>query len=213
MPIPAMPAGVAVDQHLASSPSRRWRWPLAGPRRPASTQAAANGFVSGKGKSADCLAEVWQAQAAPDKAFDRAHDPADGGAISCATGTSASQFASALAAIRRAAASGDKAALIAQVALPLLYIDQSGRKRELDRDALAASADEIFSPPVLALLKEIRLEELSTVPQEGAFAELGAVWLAAGRTGGRPRIVTIDRQALAEAAARPPRARSADSGN
>jgi len=175
-----------------------------GPSAPAARQPAANGFVAGAGKPADCLTEVWQAQAAPDKAFDRAHDAADGGAISCATGTSASQFASALAAIRAAAASGDKATLIGEVALPLLYIDESGRKRELDRNALAAGADQVFSPRMLSLLRRTRLEDLSVVPQEGAFADLGAVWLAAGRTGGRPRIVTIDRQALNEAAAAKP---------
>ncbi len=175
-----------------------------GPSAPAARQPAANGFVAGADTPADCLAEVWRAQAAPDKPFDRAHDAADGGAISCATGTSASQFASALAAIRAAAASGDKATLIGEVALPLLYIDESGRKRELDRNALAAGADQVFSPRMLSLLRRTRLEDLSVVPQEGAFADLGAVWLAAGRTGGRPRIVTIDRQALNEAAAAKP---------
>lgn len=149
----------------------------------------------------DCLALVWRAQPAPAKAFDRAHDRADGGAISCATGTSASQFAAALAAIRSAAVRGDKAALSAQVRLPLLYIDSSGRKRELDRTALAVAADAVFSPPMLALLRRLTLDDLAVVPNEGAFAELGAVWLVAGRTGGRPRIVTIDRQALDEAAA------------
>ena len=85
--------------------------------------------------------------------------------------------------------------------MPLLYIDEAGRKRQLDRDALAASADEVFSPPVVRLLARLTLDDFSVVPQQGAFADLGAVWLLTGRTGGRPRIVTIDRQALDEAAA------------
>jgi hypothetical protein len=166
-----------------------------GPGAPQATQADASE------SSADCLAIVWRAQAAPDKAFDRAHDRADGGSLSCATGTSASEFAAALAAIRTAAAKGDDAGLIAEVGLPLLYIDAAGRKRQLDRAALTARAEEVFSPPILALLARLTLEDLSVVPQQGAFADLGAVWLLTGRTGGRPRIVTIDRQALDEAAA------------
>ena len=166
-----------------------------GPAAPAAKQPAR------PDKSAECLALVWQAQAAPNKAFDRAHDRADGGAISCATGTSASQFAAALAAIRSAAAKHDDAALIAEIGLPLLYIDAAGNKRELDRTALTADAGEVFSPPVKAVLGRLSLEDLSVVPQQGAFADLGAVWLVTGRTGGRPRIVTVDRQALDEAAA------------
>jgi len=172
-----------------------------GPSAPAAKQPAANGLVAGTDKSADCLAAVWQAQVAPDKAFDSAHDQADGGSLSCATGTSASQFVAALAAIRSAAKSGDRAALVAQIGLPLLYIDVSGRKRELDRAALVADRGDVFSPPMLALLARMNLDDLSVVPREGAFADLGAVWLVAGRTGGRPRIVTLDRQALDEAAA------------
>jgi len=137
----------------------------------------------------------------PGKAFDRAHDKADGGALSCATGTSASEFAAALAAIRRAAARRDRAALASQVGLPLLFIDASGTKTRLDRDRLAADAAQVFSPSILAMLERLDLDDLSVVPQEGAFADLGAVWLVAGRTGGRPKIVTIDLQALEEAAA------------
>ena len=162
---------------------------------PAGSGAALTGTAP-----ADCLNAVWKAQATPNKAFDRAHDQADGGSISCATGTSASAFAATLAAIRAAAASGDKAKLAAQVGLPLLYIDSARKRRKLDRDQLASDAAEVFSPAVLALLRRIDLGDLAVVPHEGAFADLGAVWLVAGRTGGQPRIVTIDRQALAEAA-------------
>lgn len=172
-----------------------------GPPTPQRSEPAAGRLTSHDDESADCLATVWRAQAAPDKEYDRAHDHADGGAISCATGTSASQFAAVLAAIRRAAAKEDRAALIAEVGLPLLYIDGEGHKRELDRDALAARSGEVFSAPVLRLLAGLQVKDLAVVPQQGAFADLGAVWLLTGRTGGRPRIVTIDHQALQEAAA------------
>lgn len=143
---------------------------------------------------------MWRSQPAPDRAFDRAHDRVDGGSISCATNTSASQYAAALAAIRAAATSGDKAALLAQVSLPLLAIGKDGRRSELERGALAGKGfDEAFPPPMIAVLKQARLSDLTVAPDEGAFLRLGAVWLASGRAGGRPRIVTVNLQALSEA--------------
>ena len=45
----------------------------------------------------DCLLLVWSSQEKPRAQFDRTHDFVDGGAISCATGTSASQFDAAIA--------------------------------------------------------------------------------------------------------------------
>ncbi len=48
----------------------------------------------------DCLLLVWSSQEKPRAQFDRTHDFVDGGAISCATGTSASQFDAAIAALR-----------------------------------------------------------------------------------------------------------------
>lgn len=155
----------------------------------------------------DCLVLVWQQQAEPAEQFDRENDLVEGGAISCATGTSASQFEAALAAIRAAAASGDKASLLAELGIPLLYIDASGNRRELRQDELAdALFDEVFSPDVLALLRRVQLEDLTVVPDQGAFVELGAVWLVVDSLGGRPRIVTVNRQALSEAAAAAQRA-------
>ena len=50
-----------------------------------------------------CLLLVWENQADPDQMFDRANDTVEGGAISCATGTSATQYAQAIDAIRAAA--------------------------------------------------------------------------------------------------------------
>ncbi len=174
----------------------------------AAPQAKQPGAVADDDRAADCLDVVWRAQAAPDKTFDRAHDRVNGGSISCATGTSASQFAALLRAVRGSAARGDYAALTAEVGLPLLYIDRAGTKHELDRAALMAEADRVFSPPMLALLRKLQFADLTVVQREGAFAGLGAVWLVAGRTGGPPRIVTIDRKALDEAAAATQRRRT-----
>jgi hypothetical protein len=151
--------------------------------------------------SGECLVLVWQKQAAPDEAFDRAHDMAEGGAISCATGTSASEFEAALAAIREAAASGDKARLLGQLGIPLLYIDRDGNRRELQEPAkLEAVFDEVFTPETIGLLGRVRLEDLTVVAGQGAFVELGSVWLVVDEPGGRPRIATVNQQALGEAA-------------
>ena len=118
-----------------------------------------------------------------------------------------SQFEAALAAIRTAAASGDRAGLLAELGIPLLYIDGDGNRRELQQDDLADTLfDEVFSPEVLALLRRVRLEDLTVVPDQGAFVELGSVWLVVDSLGGRPRIVTVNRQALGEAAAAAQRA-------
>ena len=52
-------------------------------------------------------------------------------AIAIATGTSASQFDVAISTLRDAARSGDKARLLREVGLPLLYIDGDGKRREI----------------------------------------------------------------------------------
>ena len=44
----------------------------------------------------NCLLLVWSEQEDPDVEFDRANDAVNGGAISCATGTSPSQFEAAI---------------------------------------------------------------------------------------------------------------------
>jgi hypothetical protein len=149
----------------------------------------------------NCLASVWRSQPQPDRAFDRAHDRVDGGSIACATGTSASRFAAALAQLRAAAASGDKAALLAHVSTPLLSIDRDGGRHELSQAELERAFGQAFPPEVLALLERAGLDDLTVVPGQGAFVSLGAVWLAASRPGGPPRIVTVNRQALSEAKA------------
>lgn len=144
---------------------------------------------------------VWEKRGRENQAFDRAHDQARGGAISCATGIGASRFDAALAAIRAAAAGGDRAAILEQVGIPLLYIDAAGARRELrDPAAIDAAFEEVFSPEMLALLERVELADMEVVEGQGAFFELGAVWLVVDEAHGRPRIVTVNAQALGEAA-------------
>ncbi len=149
----------------------------------------------------DCLLMVWSNQEERRTDFDRAHDFVDGGAISCATGTSASQFEAAIVALRDAAKSGNKARLLAEVGLPLLYIDSAGERREIeDRDEVEAVFDEVFDPAMLDLLERLDLAQMTVSKDHGGYFGLGAVWLVVDRDGGRPRLVTVNRQALDEAA-------------
>ncbi|WP_459789130.1 hypothetical protein [Alteriqipengyuania sp. 357] len=149
----------------------------------------------------NCLLLVWQEQDTRDERFDLANDSADGGAISCATGTTASQFDRAFASIRAAARARDKAAILDQTGLPLLYIDAQGNRKQLTApEDIDATFAEVFDDDVLALLREVDLDALTVVPEQGAFVKLGSVWLVVDRDGGRPRIVTVNKQALGEAA-------------
>ena len=150
----------------------------------------------------DCLLVVWDQQITPDRNFDRANDLAEGGLISCATGTSASQYEAALSDLREAASGNDRDALLRELDIPLLYIDATGNRRDLqDTDLADRDFEEVFSPEMLALMRGLDLAEMTVVPEQGGFFELGAIWLSPGEPGGRPRLVTVNRQALAEAAA------------
>lgn len=150
----------------------------------------------------DCLLVVWGQQASPNRDFDRANDPAEGGLISCATGTSASQFEATLSALRNAATGEDRDALLSELGIPLLYIDAEGNRRDLlETDLADREFAEVFSPEMLALIRELSLADMTVVPDQGGFFQLGAIWLSPGEPGGRPRVVTVNRQALAEAAA------------
>lgn len=150
----------------------------------------------------DCLMVVWEQQAAPDRDFDRANDLAEGGLISCATRTSPSQYEAVITALRDAANSTDQARLLRETGIPLLYIDAEGNRRDLsDADLADSDFAEVFSPEMLALLRQIELSEMTVVPDQGGFFNLGAIWLRPGEPGGRPQIVTLNRQALEEAAA------------
>lgn len=150
----------------------------------------------------DCLMVVWEQQAAPDRDFDRANDLAEGGLISCATRTSPSQFEAVITALRDAANGNDQTRLLGETGIPLLYIDAEGNRRDLnDADLADADFEEVFSPEMLALMRQIELSEMTVVPDQGGFFNLGAIWLRPGEPGGRPQIVTLNRQALEEAAA------------
>lgn len=158
--------------------------------------------IVGKGEAApgDCLLLVWSSQKERNPQFDRDHDFVEGGAISCATGTSASQFDVAISTLRDAARSGDKARLLREVGLPLLYIDGDGKRREIkDRTEVEAVFDEIFDPAMIEVLQKIDLSRMSVAKDQGGFFELGAIWLVVDRDGGRPRLMTVNRQALDEA--------------
>ena len=148
----------------------------------------------------NCLLLVWSEQEEPDVEFDRTHDAVKGGAISCATGTSPSQFEAAIAALRDAARSGDKERLLREVGLPLLYIDAEGERRELQGEEIDALFDEVFDARMIDLLQKLDLSQMTVSREEGAYFELGSLWLVVDDAGGRPRLVTINRQALGEAA-------------
>ncbi|GMM92987.1 hypothetical protein [Qipengyuania sp. MTN3-11] len=149
----------------------------------------------------DCLLMVWSEQEERRVEFDRTHDQVKGGAISCATGTTASQFDAAIIAIREAARSGNKARMLEEIGIPLMYIDASGERRPIeDRETVEQLFDEVFDASMLATLERLDLEDITVVPDQGAFFELGSLWLVVGEKGGRPSIVTVNRQALDDAA-------------
>ena len=164
------------------------------------TEKSADIVAKGEAASGDCLLLVWSSQKERNPQFDRDHDFVEGGAISCATGTSASQFDVAISTLRDAARSGDKARLLREVGLPLLYIDGDGKRREIkDRTEVEAVFDEIFDPAMIEVLQKIDLSRMSVAKDQGGFFELGAIWLVVDRDGGRPRLMTVNRQALDEA--------------
>lgn len=147
----------------------------------------------------NCLLMVWSEQDDPDIEFDRAHDAVKGGAISCATGTSPSQFEAAITALREAARSGDRARILEQIGMPLLYIDEDGDRRELSEDQLDSLFDEVFDEAMLEMLRELDLSKMTVEKDQGAFFELGSLWLVVDDRG-QPRVMTVNRQALDEAA-------------
>lgn len=150
----------------------------------------------------DCLLVVWDKQEEPDREFDRANDLVEGGLISCATGTSASQYEATLATLRAAASGNNPDAMLGELGIPLLYIDADGNRRDLRESELASTTfAEVFSPEMLTLIRGLKLTDMTVVPEQGGFFELGALWLRPGEPGGRPHIVTVNRQALSEAAA------------
>lgn len=199
MSAPARLALLSAPCALLAACSQSAQSPSGEPARESSSLQATQAAPAAT--SDNCLLLVWQEQETRDERFDLAHDSADGGAISCATGTTASQFDRAFASIRAAAKARDKAAILEQTGLPLLYIDAEGNRKQLTApEEIDATFSEVFDDDVLALLREVDLDALTVVPHQGAFVKLGSVWLVVDRDGGRPRIVTVNKQALGEAA-------------
>lgn len=147
----------------------------------------------------NCLLLVWSKEEKPDIEFDRANDVVKGGAISCATGASPSRFEAAIAALREAARSGDKARILAQLGIPLLYIDENGERQDLTEEQVEALFDDIFDPNMLDMLQRLDLSQMTVEKEKGAFFALGSLWLVVDEKG-QPKVVTVNRQALLEAA-------------
>ena len=148
----------------------------------------------------NCLLMVWSEQDDPDIEFDRANDAVKGGAISCSTGASPSQFEAAISSLRNAAKSGNKSRILEEVGIPLLYITDQGERRELTEDELESLFDEVFDDPMLDLLQRLDLSQMTVEKDQGGFFELGSLWLIVDDSG-QPRVMTVNRQALGEAAA------------
>lgn len=150
----------------------------------------------------DCLLLVWDKQQVRDEEYDRANDKVEGGAISCVTGSTPTQFRAAIADLQAAARSGDRKRMLRELGLPLLYIDANGKSRELKSPEMVEAAfDEVFDATTLQALGRMDLKHMTVVPEQGAFFELGSLWLVVPEPGARPRLVTVNQQALSEAAA------------
>ncbi|MGB3167170.1 MAG: hypothetical protein WBA68_10395 [Alteraurantiacibacter sp.] len=150
----------------------------------------------------DCLVVVWDKQPSPDREFDRSHDLVEGGTISCATGTSPSEYEASIKTIREAARQNDRVALLEATGIPLLFIDDAGLRSDVaEPDDMDARFDDIFTSEMLAVLRDLQLEDMTVVPDQGGYFALGSLWLVAREPGGRPYLVTVNRQALAEAGA------------
>ena len=147
----------------------------------------------------NCLLMAWSEQEDTDIEFDRANDTVKGGAISCATGATPSQFEAAISALRDAAKSGNKARILDQLGIPLLYISQDGERQELSREQIDALFDDVFDARMLDLLQQLDLSKMTVERDQGAFFELGTLWLVVDESG-IPRVMTVNRQALDEAA-------------
>ena len=181
-------------------------------RRPtqAIEEASADGSreTAGSDAAEDCLLAIWETREGAEdyggeseRAFDRDHDSAAGGAISCATSTSASQFEKTLEALRSGATNGDRAQLLAEAGIPLLFIDKEGKATQIeDVKSLESAFDQVFTTETIDKLRAIALEDMTVVPEKGGFFDLGAIWLVVPEKGGRPQLVTVNDQAAAEAA-------------
>lgn len=149
----------------------------------------------------NCLERLWSGDAPPEqRSFDVQNDRIGGVSLSCAMSTTATQLRQALVALKQAAEAEDRAAILDFVGIPFLYIEEDGEARQLtERDEINERLDDVFDAETMAMLRRIEPSEITVVPDQGAFLELGALWLVAPEAGGPPRIVTINHQALDEA--------------
>lgn len=172
--------------------------------RPSQTSDPLPRTLAATTPSEECLLLIWQDEPPARRNFDRRNDEVEGGAISCATGTTPSQFEDTIEAVRLAAQSGDRAAILREVGVPLLYIDAEGKRRRIPSDVEVDTLfEQIFTPDVVETLADLKLDDMAVTPQQGGDFRLGGVWLAVPEPGGRPRIVTINHQALGEARGSP----------
>ena len=147
-----------------------------------------------------CLKLVWAASGTQDNPFDRENDAVDGGSIACDLQTSASAVTTSLDTIRAAAQSDDRDDLAKVVVYPLRFHDRLGKVRSISSASeLAKSHDIVFDSYTRAHLARLTMADMHIIPGEGAFFELGGVWIAANANGAQPRIITLNQQALTEA--------------
>lgn len=149
----------------------------------------------------NCLERLWDEEAPVEqRSFDVENDRIGGVSLSCAMSTTATQLRQALVALKQAAEAEDRAAILDYVGIPFLYIEEDGEARQLtEQDEINERLDEVFDEDTMAMLRRIEPSEITVIPDQGAFLELGALWLVAPEAGGPPRIVTINHQALDEA--------------
>lgn len=186
--------GTNVTETLSGSPET----PVDG-EKPAASPATPT--IHPKPAVEDCLEDIWPTQPERDETFDRDHDQLNGQSISCDTGTTAGRFAATLDDIRDAASAKDADLILAQFDGRVLYIDEAGERVTLaDETSRADIRDAMFDAEMLVLLSQIDLSKLELLPGEGAYYEFGTIWFASQQRGGYPRIITINRQAMREAA-------------
>ena len=70
----------------------------------------------------------------------------------------------------------------------------------MSEDQIDTLFDEVFDERMVAVLRDLDLSQMTVDKEQGAYFELGSLWLVVDDTGGKPRIVTVNRQALEEAA-------------
>lgn len=148
-----------------------------------------------------CLLVLWDERKPVDPGFDQRHDQVEGGAISCATGATPAEFDAVISALRTAARSRDREAVLEAIGIPMVYIDAEGVRREFaDRAELEPVFEQVFDEATLAALEALDIADMAVTKDQGGSFKLGALWLAVPAPGEPPQLITVNRQALGEAA-------------